>query len=37
MDQYNVLGRLTSISEDELETQTKLLLPDLYAKYKGGK
>ncbi len=37
MDQYNVGGRLTSISEEELEAQTKVHLPQLYAKYKGGK
>ena len=37
MEQYNVGGRLTSISEEELEEQTRLLLPDLYAKYKGKK
>jgi hypothetical protein len=37
MDQYNVNGRLTSISEQELEAQTKEVLPALYAKYKGKK
>lgn len=33
MDQYNVHGRLTSISDAELEAQTKEHLPELYAKY----
>jgi hypothetical protein len=33
MDQYNVNGRLTSISDAELEAQTKEVLPELYAKY----
>jgi hypothetical protein len=34
MEQYNDHGRLTAISEEELEEQTRLHLPDLYAKYK---
>jgi len=35
MDQYNTKGRLTAISDDELEQQVKEFLPDLYAKHKG--
>ena len=36
MDQYEVDGRLTAISDQELEQQTKELLPDFWEKYKGG-
>jgi isopropylmalate/homocitrate/citramalate synthase len=32
MDQYNVQGRLTAISDEELAEQVKSCLPDLYAK-----
>lgn len=35
MDQYNVDGRLSAISDQELEAQVRLHLPDLYAKYQG--
>jgi len=34
MEQYNVHGRLTAISDAELEEQVRMHLPDLYAKYK---
>jgi len=34
MDQYNVQGRLTAISDEELEEQVKIHLPELYKKYK---
>jgi len=33
MDQYNVHGRLSSITDEELEAQVKTHLPDLYAKH----
>ena len=35
MDQYEVEKRLTAISDEELETQVSLLMPDLWARYKG--
>ncbi|MCP4246789.1 MAG: 2-isopropylmalate synthase [bacterium] len=35
MDQYNVEGRLTAISDEELAKQVKTHLPELYAKYKA--
>jgi isopropylmalate/homocitrate/citramalate synthase len=35
IDQYEEHGRLTAISDQELEVQTKELLPDYWAKYKG--
>jgi citrate (Re)-synthase len=35
MDQYEVEGRLTSISNEELEEQVKLRFPDLYEKAKS--
>ncbi len=35
LDQYEVESRLTSISDQELETQTRELMPDLWAKYKS--
>jgi len=35
MDQYNVHGRLTAISDQELEQQVRMHLPDLYNKCKG--
>jgi len=37
MEQYNVHGRLTAISDEELEEQVRIHLPELYQKYKGGK
>ena len=36
MEQYNVHGRLTAISDEELAEQVKRQLPDLYEKYKGN-
>ena len=36
MDQYEVQGRLTAISDEELEARAKELLPDLWAKYKAN-
>ena len=36
MDQYEVDGRLTAISDQELEEQVKTLMPEYYAKYKGN-
>jgi len=36
MDQYNVQGRLTAISDRELEEQVKECLPQLYEKCKGS-
>ena len=35
LDQYNVQGRLTAISDQELEGKVKEHLPELYAKFKG--
>lgn len=35
MEQYEVHGRLTSISDQELETKTRELLPEYWAKYRG--
>jgi len=35
MEQYEVHGRLTSISDQELEVKTRELLPEFWAKYKG--
>ncbi len=35
MDQYNVHGRLSSITDEELEHQVQLHLPELYAKYRN--
>jgi len=37
MDQYEKEGRLTAISEEELEQQVKLQFPDLYNQAKGKK
>ncbi len=34
MDQYQQDGRLTAISDEELEAKTRELLPELWAKYK---
>ena len=36
MDQYEAEGRLTAISDEELEAKTKELLPDYWEKYKGA-
>jgi isopropylmalate/homocitrate/citramalate synthase len=36
MDQYEHDGRLTAISDQELEGKAKEFFPDLWAKYKGG-
>jgi len=36
IDQYDEHGRLTAISDQELETKTKELMPDYWEKYKGG-
>jgi hypothetical protein len=35
MDQYEVEGRLTTISDRELEVQVERLMPDYWAKHKG--
>ena len=37
MDQYEVHGRLTAISDEELEAKVKELMPEYWAKYKAGK
>ena len=37
IDQYEVDGRLTSISDQELEEKTRELMPDYWAKYKPGR
>ena len=36
LDQYEVEGRLTAISDDELEVKAKELLPQHWQKHKGG-
>jgi isopropylmalate/homocitrate/citramalate synthase len=36
IDQYDVEGRLTAISDQELEAKAKELYPDYWEKYKGG-
>ena len=36
IDQYDEHGRLTAISDQELETKTKELMPAYWEKYKGG-
>ena len=36
MDQYEVDGRLSAITDEELEVQVKELMPDLFAKHKGA-
>jgi isopropylmalate/homocitrate/citramalate synthase len=36
MDQYEKEGRQTAISEDELQEQVRLHLPDLYRKFRKG-
>ena len=35
LDQYEVEGRLTAISDQELEAKTEELMPTYWAKYKG--
>ena len=35
LDQYEQEGRLTSISDEELETKVEELMPKMWAKYKG--
>jgi isopropylmalate/homocitrate/citramalate synthase len=37
IDQYDVEGRLTAISDQELEAKAKELYPDYWEKYKAGK
>jgi citrate (Re)-synthase len=37
MSQYEGEGRLTAISDDELEAKVKELMPEYWTKYKGGK
>ena len=34
LDQYEVEKRLTAISDEELETQVRELMPEQWAKYK---
>ena len=36
MDQYEVEGRLSTITDEELEARVKEFLPDVCAKYKGS-
>jgi citrate (Re)-synthase len=36
MDQYEVEGRLSTITDEELEAKVKELMPDYYAKYNGS-
>jgi len=36
IDQYDEEGRLTAISDQELEAKAKELFPDYWAKYKGA-
>ena len=36
IDQYDVEGRLTAISDQELEVKAKEFYPDYWEKYKGG-
>jgi len=37
IDQYDEHGRLTAISDQELEAKVKELMPDYWAKYKGSR
>jgi hypothetical protein len=37
MDQYEVHGRITSISDEEMETQVRELMPEYWQKYKGAR
>jgi isopropylmalate/homocitrate/citramalate synthase len=36
MDQYEQNGRMSAISDEELEAKVRELMPDYYAKYKGS-
>jgi isopropylmalate/homocitrate/citramalate synthase len=36
LDQYEVHGRITSISDEEMEVQVRALMPDYWAKYKSA-
>ncbi len=36
LDQYEQTGRLTAISDQELEAKTKELMPELWDKYKSA-
>jgi hypothetical protein len=36
IDQYDQEGRLTAISDQELEAKAKEFFPDYWEKYKGG-
>jgi len=36
LDQYEKAGRLTAISDEEMEAKTRELLPELWTKYKSG-
>jgi len=36
MDQYEVEGRMTAISDEELETKVQELMPEYWEKYKGA-
>jgi isopropylmalate/homocitrate/citramalate synthase len=36
MDQYEVHGRITAISDEELEQKVEELMPEYHAKYKGA-
>jgi hypothetical protein len=35
MDQYEVRGRMTSISDEELQQKVKELMPDYYHRYRS--
>jgi hypothetical protein len=35
MDQYELHGRLTAISDEEMEAKVKELMPDQWKKYKA--
>jgi hypothetical protein len=37
IDQYDIEGRLTAISDQELEAKAEELYPDYWEKYKSGK
>jgi len=37
IDQYDEHGRLTAISDQELEAKVKELMPDYWKKYKGSR
>ncbi len=37
IDQYEKHGRLTSISDEELDAKVKEFFPEYWAKYKAGK